>query len=128
MYNYSMKSPFAKNLISLRKKKGLSQEKLAELAGVSRGTIAYYESEKGKHHIENVQAIANVLNVKIENLLDLNLHTMDTEDTPQIDSRTMKKIQLILSLSREKRYMIYTMAEALMTQEGKNQKIQQANS
>jgi len=45
---------------------------------------------------------------------------MNTEDTPQIDSRTMKKIQLILSLSREKRYMIYTMAEALMTQEGKN--------
>ena len=118
MYNYFMKSKLARNLIRLRKQKGLSQEKLAKLAGISRGTVAYYESEKEKSYIENVQAIAIALNVKIEDLLE-SKNGSNRQATPQIDSRTMKKIELILALPKEKRHMIYTMAEALTPQEGK---------
>jgi len=118
MYNYFVKSKLARNLIRLRKQKGLSQEKLAELAGISRGTVAYYESEKEKSYIENVQAIAVALNVKIEDLLE-STNGSNRQAAPQIDSRTMKKIEMILSLPKEKRHMIYTMVEALTAQKGK---------
>ncbi len=87
------------------------------MAGVSRRTVAYYESEKSKSHIENVFAIAKALNVKIDDLIGEPTHTSSTEEEHlQIDARSMEKIKIILSLPRAKRFMIYTMAEALANQ------------
>jgi len=109
-----MKSKLAKNIIKFRKRKGLSQEKLAKLAGINRGTVAYYENdENAKSYIDNLYAISKVLGVKIENLLETNNQDENDEYAPEIDGRTMKKIKIILSLPKHKRHMIYTMAEAL---------------
>lgn len=115
LYNFFMKSKLALNLIKLRKKKGLSQKKLAEIAGISRGTVAYYENEESeKSHVENVQSLAKALGVKIEDLLsDSKKDNPNLNNVPQIDSRTMEKINLILSLPKDKRHILYVMVEAL---------------
>jgi transcriptional regulator with XRE-family HTH domain len=108
-----MKSVLAKKIIELRKKKGLSQEKLAELAGVTRRTIAYYETDNSKPHVENLKAIANVLKVSVDSLLD-NTAIKITDNEIQLDSRTAEKVKSILSLSKEERFMVYTFAECLL--------------
>jgi transcriptional regulator with XRE-family HTH domain len=119
-----MKSKLAENLIKIRKKKGLSQEQLAKMAGLARGTVAYYENEEtAKSHVENIYAIAKVLNIRIEDLINSSSDKeFVNQKNIQIDSRTMKKIELILSLPKRKRFLIYTMVEALANFELKETK------
>ncbi len=53
-----------------RTKKGLSQEKLAELASLSRPTIGLIERGESEPSIVKVAQIADALNIKLCNLLD----------------------------------------------------------
>lgn len=61
---------FGEKLKDARKKSGLSQEELAERIGVSRAAIAKWETDKGLPDIENLKAIAGLLDVSIDYLLD----------------------------------------------------------
>ena len=60
---------FASNLKYLREKQGLSQNKLAEKVGVNQTTIARWETKEINPSIDNVEQIANVLNVSLPELL-----------------------------------------------------------
>ena len=61
----------------------------------------------------NLYAIAKALGVTIEELIEENPVPENSDNIPsQVDHRTMEKFNLILTLSREKRHMIYTMIEA----------------
>ena len=111
-----MASTFAENLVRLRKLRGLSQEELAKLAGVSRGSIINYEKESSGSYIENIKAIAVALNVSIDTLLGTPEYDPAKGPPQHVDARSMKKIQTILALPRDKRFMIYTIAEALAAQ------------
>ena len=53
-----------------RKQCGLSQEQLAEALVVSRSAVAKWEADNGMPDIENLKAIARVLDVSIDYLLD----------------------------------------------------------
>ena len=53
-----------------RKEHGLSQEQFAEKLCVSRSAVAKWETDKGTPDIENLKAIASLLNVSIDYLLD----------------------------------------------------------
>lgn len=53
-----------------RKQCGLSQEQLAEKMAVSRSAIAKWETDKGLPDVENLRALAQLLNVSIDYLLD----------------------------------------------------------
>lgn len=55
---------FAKNVQAIRTSKGLSQEKLAELAELHRTYISAVEREKRNISIENIEKIASALDVK----------------------------------------------------------------
>ena len=55
---------FAKNLKLYRNKKGLSQEKLAELAGLHRTYIGAVERERRNISLINIERIANALEVE----------------------------------------------------------------
>ncbi|MBN7774402.1 helix-turn-helix domain-containing protein [Clostridium aminobutyricum] len=55
---------FATNVTLYRKKGNLSQEKLAELAGLHRTYISSVEREKRNISIDNIQAIAEALEVE----------------------------------------------------------------
>lgn len=48
-----------------RVKKGLSQEKLAEMAGVTKRAIIYWENGKRKMSVESADKVFKVLNVTI---------------------------------------------------------------
>lgn len=55
---------FASNVKKYRTQLGLSQEKLAELAGLHRTYISALERERRNISIDNIQKIANALQVE----------------------------------------------------------------
>lgn len=55
---------FATNVKAIRLKKNLSQEKLAELAGLHRTYISALERERRNISIDNIQRIAEALDVE----------------------------------------------------------------
>ena len=61
---------FGEKLKEARKESGLSQEQLAEKMSVSRAAIAKWENDKGMPDINNLKAIAKLLNISIDYLLD----------------------------------------------------------
>ena len=58
-----LRSIFAKNLRQYRLEKGFTQEKLAELAGLHRTYISALERERRNISIENIEKIANELEI-----------------------------------------------------------------
>ena len=56
-------------LQGLRKEKGLSQEGLAELVGVSRQSVAKWESKKSYSEVNKLIQLSNVFGVSIDKLL-----------------------------------------------------------
>lgn len=61
---------FAEKLKETRRQAGLSQEQLADKLCVSRQAVTKWETGKGMPDIENIRAIAKLLNVSIDYLLD----------------------------------------------------------
>ena len=55
---------------SLRKEKGITQEVLATKLGIKRSTIAMWETGKIKTRTDDLYAIAAVLNVSVDKVLD----------------------------------------------------------
>lgn len=53
-----------------RKQCGLSQEQLAEKMAVSRSAVAKWEANNGLPDVENLKALAGLLNVSVDYLLD----------------------------------------------------------
>lgn len=61
---------FGRNVQKYRKEKQLSQEKLAELAGVHRTYIGMIERAEKNITLCNMEKIAKALKVKIKDLLE----------------------------------------------------------
>lgn len=55
----------------LRKEKGYSQEKLAEVLGVSRQAVTKWETDTGIPDIENIVALSKVFELSVDELLSL---------------------------------------------------------
>ena len=53
-----------------RRKRGLSQEQLAERMSVSRSAVAKWETDKGLPDVGNLKILARLLNVSVDHLLD----------------------------------------------------------
>jgi transcriptional regulator with XRE-family HTH domain len=106
------KSIFAQNLIRFRKERGLSQQELAEKSGLSQRMIVYYESEAGNPPINKIEAIAEALHVNVSDLLGEKKPTKIQSEFANVDPRTLKKIKMILSLTKQQRHIIYEMAES----------------
>ena len=64
-----MTNYFAENLKYLRNKKGLSQNKLAELANVNQASINRWEAKEMSPSLDNVNDLANALGVTVGDLL-----------------------------------------------------------
>ncbi|MBR5239508.1 MAG: helix-turn-helix transcriptional regulator [Clostridia bacterium] len=63
---------FGEKLQELRKKKGLTQEELAEKLYVSRTAVSKWESGRGYPNIESLKAIAKFFLVTVDELLSCN--------------------------------------------------------
>jgi transcriptional regulator with XRE-family HTH domain len=126
-YNFSMakldsRTVIAENLRKLRKKHGLTQAALAELCGVSKRMLAYYETKATKPSIQKIEAIAKALNVKIEELIGSIKNGKELlDDFSNIDSRTIKKFKQVLTLSKNERHMVYSFIDSLVDKKKKNQ-------
>lgn len=61
----------AKNIKKYRKKKGISQDKLSKLAGVTYNTVIKIESGATKNpRVDTLNLIAKALDTKVDNLLN----------------------------------------------------------
>lgn len=65
-----IKQRFGNKIKELRKLKGLSQEKLANLAEIDRTYLPTIEKGERNVSIEVVEKLANALNVKVKELFD----------------------------------------------------------
>ena len=61
---------FGRNVQRVRKERNISQEKLAELAGLHRTYIGMIERAEKNITLCNIEKIAKALNVKISELVD----------------------------------------------------------
>lgn len=61
---------FAKNLKRMRKLKGLTQDDLGAVDGISRSTIGMVETAKTDITLSKIKIIAEALNVQPKELLD----------------------------------------------------------
>ena len=117
MYITKKKSIFSKNLTIIRKQRGLSQIDLAKKTGFSGRMIAYYETKVINPPLDKVEILAKTLKIGINDLLGTSEDEFKLQkEISQIDTRTFKKIKIILSLPRHQRHMIYSMAESLLKQ------------
>ena len=60
---------FGKRLKELRKENGYTIEQFADMIGISKSTLGYYENDKRMPDIEILARIANVLNVNADYLI-----------------------------------------------------------
>lgn len=83
------------NIKNYRIEKGLTQKRLAELTGLATGTIQQYELEKRQPRLEQLQKIADILEINIETLLGnqtiVNLKNDDFQDEDIIRIQRARK-------------------------------------
>ncbi len=60
---------FSENLQSVRKKKHMSQEELAELLGVSRQAVSKWELGEGYPEVEKLLILSKKLNISLDSLM-----------------------------------------------------------
>ena len=89
---------FGKRLKEIRKRKGLSQQQLAELVGMeSTNNISKLESGEQLPKKENLEKICEVLNVDVKELFDFghlkNRSEIIKEITQALDKLTLKDLQ-----------------------------------
>ncbi len=120
MQEYESRPLFSRNLVKFRKERSLSQDDLAALTGLTKRMIAYYEIQAVKPPIDKIEMLANALNVTIGELLGIKESTKVQKEFLEIDSRTLKKIKMILSLPKQQRHIIYSMAESFLKQNQEN--------
>lgn len=77
-------------LKKLRESKGLSQQKLASLIGVSRSTVAMWESGKSQPSLEMLVELAQLFEVSVDYLLDV-----QSEGTTAIPATQQSEIDKI---------------------------------
>jgi len=116
IYNFYMKkrSSFANSLILHRKKYGFTQEDLARHSGVSKRSIALYETKGVNPPLENIQKLAQTLNINIEQLVGFKKDNLEIDYAfSSVDSRTLKKLKQILSLTPQQRHMVYMFVDSM---------------
>lgn len=125
MKNKKNRSNFSKNLIKIRKEKGLTQIDLANLTGFSRRMIAYYETNAINPPIDKIEIIAKALSVNITSLIETKEATEIQNEFSEINTKTIKKIKQILSLSTEKRHLVYSYVDSLLERDKTKKKEKQ---
>ena len=97
---------FGENIATIRKKKGLSQEGLANKVGTIAVTIGRYERNEIKPSIDIAKKIADELEISLDYLVG-------TSDIV-IDKYLMKKILEIQNLPTEQRKVVDALLDAFL--------------
>ena len=90
---------FHKNLQALRKRRGLTQEELAQVLYVSRAAVSKWESGRGYPNIDSLKAIAAFFGVTIDGLLSgEEVLTIAEEDHRQTQAHFRRLVFGVLDL------------------------------
>ena len=84
---------FGENLKNVRKQRGVTQEELAEILGVSRQAISKWESDSGYPETEKLLVISKTLNISIDYLLN---------DVTVMKEKRKQKKKVLYMLQQEK--------------------------
>jgi len=106
------RSVFSRNLVRFRKAKSLTQEKLAELAGITRRQLTHYELLATDPSVSILIRLSKILEVSINDLVE-DQPERPVEGPPPVDPRTFRKALEIAELSKEDRGLIYGMINKL---------------
>ena len=71
-----LKTVFARNLRLLRHRSGLTQEQLADLAGLDRNYVGKLEREDSSPTLTTLEALAVALQIEVESLISRELPAM----------------------------------------------------
>ncbi len=85
----------SKNLRRLRKAQGKTQEQLAEALNVTRQAISNWENDKTQPDLNSLEAMAQIFNVEIEELIYGEKRQVGTEVDPE---RASAKVRIILGV------------------------------
>lgn len=119
------------NIKNLRKEKGLTQEKLAEIMGVTKGTISIWERDLKTPSFAKLDALCDVFNVELSFLRGTSnnrerhvptqeeLDRLGAEAAIEEDIRTFKHyIRMMSKLSESSKRIVYsTIREAYKVDE-----------
>ncbi len=83
------------NILELRKQMHLSQEKLGEKVGVTRQTISNWELEQTTPDTHQLIALAKVLNVSIDTLVDNDIHNLLEQKVNHVELEIIKNNKLL---------------------------------
>ena len=89
---------FFERLYNERIKRGLTQQQLSEISGISRSTIAAYEQNTRKPSYENLITLADVLRISIDYLTGFSDKRLI--DTTNISNSNYHKIITIIESER----------------------------
>lgn len=83
--HYSARRILARRIRIIRTFRGWSQEVLAEIAGLHRTYIGAIEREEGNPCLDNIEKIAQALEVPLRHLLDERLDTLFGNDVDRVE-------------------------------------------
>lgn len=90
------------SLFDARKKKGLSQEEVAEKLGVSRQTISKWETEETVPDIYQAKKLAKIYGLSLDELIDTDLNQKEIEEViKNTDEKKEAKINWTNAWSRK---------------------------
>ena len=98
---------FGKKLQQIRKSKGLTQEKLAELAGVHEKHISKFELGTYKPSFDTLNKVLTALDLKIDEV-GLNLENVSANDNPFY----IKSVQILNSATEQELEFYYSLIKA----------------
>lgn len=87
-----------KNLKTLRKKRGLTQQEIAKLLNISQATYWGYEIEKYEPSIDILIKLSNILKISIDKLVENeNEYTIDLSNMNEIQQELIKNYVKIIN-------------------------------
>ena len=114
---------FGKRLKEIRKAKGLTQDQLAELLNTSQRMIAHYERQNNRPRIDKIKAIAEALNVPIEELVGSEVKTIKKASEEEISYSIMKRVKIIEKLPLRDQRAIFRLINSLANKNKKSGKL-----
>ena len=66
----TLRRTLARNLKRLRRERGLTQEELADLAGLNRNYVGMIERQENAASVDTLEALADALQIKAAQLLE----------------------------------------------------------
>ena len=93
-------SSFGETLTFYRKKKGYTQQQIADILGINRTTYTKYETAVSEPSIEMLRHLAQLLDVDFNELFGLTAGKSVVKDDDRIDSLSSEEAALIAAFRR----------------------------